>query len=120
MQTIDFKKDQTYKAKQNPEIIKVPPMTFVMVDGHGAPEDKSGKPTEFQEAFNIIYGIVYTIKFWDKKYTAPPGYAKFTMPPDKALVSGKLSAQSFVVFCTVAIVTSAIGLVLFKRRDISV
>ncbi len=85
MQTIDFKKDPTYKAKTSPQIVTIPPMTFVMVDGHGAPESKDDTPTEFQEAFGIIYGIVYTIKFWDKKHPTPPGYAKFSMPPAEAL-----------------------------------
>ncbi len=85
MQTIDFKKDPTYKAKTNPEIIKIPKMLFIMVDGKGAPESSAGNETEFQQAFQILFGILYTIKFWDKKFTPPAGYAKFTMAPIEGL-----------------------------------
>lgn len=85
MNIIDYKKDPTYKAKPEPEIIDVPKMTFVMVDGEGAPETSEAGDTAFQQAMKAIYGIVYGIKFWDKKHSAPPGYAKFTMPPVEGL-----------------------------------
>lgn len=78
---IDFKKDTTYKAKPEPEIIDVPKMLFVMVDGEGAPEGSDDASTEFQEAMGVLFGIVYTIKFWDKKFDPPAGYDKFSMPP---------------------------------------
>lgn len=81
METIDFRKDPTYKAKTEPAIINVPKMLFVMVDGKGAPEGSAGANTEFQEAMQALFGVVYTIKFWDKKHSAPAGYAKFTMAP---------------------------------------
>ena len=85
MDTIDFKKDITYKAKTTPEIINVPKMLFVMVDGKGGPESSDKSDTEFQQAMQAIFGIVYTIKFWDKKYAPPKGYSKFTMAPIEAL-----------------------------------
>jgi hypothetical protein len=85
MEKIDFKKDLTYKAKITPEIINVPKMLFVMVDGKGAPESLGQSETEFQKAMQIIFGIVYTIKFWDKKHPAPKNYAKFTMAPIEGL-----------------------------------
>lgn len=85
MQVIDFKKDPIYKAKTKPQIINIPEMSFVMIDGEGAPESSSKSETEFQEALAAMYGIVYTIKFWEKKFTPPAGYAKFTMAPLEAL-----------------------------------
>lgn len=85
MKTIDFKKDPTYKAKTTPTIIKVPKMLFVMVDGIGAPDSGGKYETEFQKAMQAIFGIVYTIKFWDKKFTPPANYDKFTMAPIEAL-----------------------------------
>jgi hypothetical protein len=85
METIDFKKDSTYKAKTEPEIVEVPKMLFVMVDGTGGPESSDKSETEFQKAMQVIFGIVYTIKFWDKKYPVPKGYAKFTMAPIEGL-----------------------------------
>lgn len=84
MPAIDLKKDPTYKAKPDPSIINVPTMRFVMVDGAGAPDSSDAASTEFQVAMQVIYGIVYSVKFWDKKHAAPKGYAKFTMPPVEA------------------------------------
>jgi hypothetical protein len=35
-----------------------------MIDGHGAPEESATQPTtEFQQAFQAIFPVVYTIKF---------------------------------------------------------
>jgi hypothetical protein len=85
MITIDFKKDPTYKAKPQPEIINIPKMLFVMIDGKGAPDSSDAGNTAFQDAMQALFGIVYTIKFWAKAYPTPPGYAKFTLPPIEAL-----------------------------------
>jgi hypothetical protein len=85
MVTIDFKKEPYYKAKITPEIIDIPKMLFVMVDGTGAPDTSSKAETEFQIAMRVLFGIVYTIKFWDKKYPAPDKYAKFTLAPIEGL-----------------------------------
>lgn len=89
MDTIDFKKDPTYKAKPEPQLIKVPRMRFVMADGTGAPEAAGKAQTDFQSAMQALFGIVYTIKFWSKKYPTPPGYAPFTLAPIEALWSMK-------------------------------
>lgn len=81
MKTIDFRKESAYKAKPEPQIVDVPKMQFVMVDGSGAPENNQ----QFVDSMAILYGIVYTIKFWDKKHPAPKDYAKFTLTPLEAL-----------------------------------
>lgn len=85
METIDFRKDPTYKADQDPKIIDIPKMLFVMVDGKGAPEGSKGAINEFQNAMQALFGVLYTIKFWDKKHPSPPGYAKFNMAPLEGL-----------------------------------
>lgn len=85
MKPIDFRKDPIYKAKAEPELIDVPEMLFIMVDGTGAPEGSTENATEFQNAMQALFGIVYTIKFWDKKFVPPPGYAKFTLAPVEGL-----------------------------------
>ncbi|MDX1765661.1 MAG: GyrI-like domain-containing protein [Candidatus Saccharimonadales bacterium] len=82
---IDFKKERVYKAQAEPEIVDIPQMLFVMTDGKGAPDVSSIAESDFQESMQIIYGIVYTIKFWDKKHQPPKGFDKFTMPPVEAL-----------------------------------
>lgn len=73
---IDFKKDPAYRAKSEPDTIYADPMLFIKIDGEGAPEDRA-----FQEAVQAIYGLVYSIKFWDKKHKAPKAYDKFSISP---------------------------------------
>lgn len=85
MEIIDFKKDPIYKVKTETEIVEIPKMLFVMVDGVGGPESSDESETEFQKAMQIIFGVIYMIKFWDKKYTPPKGYSKFTIAPIEAL-----------------------------------
>lgn len=91
---IDFKKDLTYKAKTTPEITTIPEMLFVMVDGHGAPDGPDKAAHErFQHAMEALFGIVFTLKFWDKKHPAPAGYDKFSLAPVEGLwwtKSGKM------------------------------
>lgn len=77
---VDLKKDPMYAAGTEPTPVYVPEMTFVMVDGEGLPESAEGE-TEFQRAMRILFGIVYTVKFWDKKHPAPEGYSKFSLAP---------------------------------------
>lgn len=85
MKLIDFRKDPIYKASKDPELITVPKMLFITVDGEGAPYSSRGASTDFQIAMQIIFGVVYAIKFWDKKNIPPKGYKKFTNPPIEAL-----------------------------------
>jgi hypothetical protein len=59
-------------------------MLFVSVEGEGSPESATGQ-TEFQTAMGVLFGIVYTIKFWSKKYEPPTNYAKFTVAPVEGL-----------------------------------
>ena len=44
------------------ELVRVPPMNYIMVDGDGEPGGKS-----FQQAMAVIYNLAYTIKFRAKK-----------------------------------------------------
>lgn len=43
------------------ELVQVPPMKYIMVDGSGEPGGK-----DFQEAFGVIYNLAYTMKFRSK------------------------------------------------------
>lgn len=93
MEAIDLRKDRSYKAKREPEIIEVPEMQFVMVDGEGGPEPTGMEETDFQKAMRALFGIIYTIKFWDKKHDGPVGFAKFSLAPVEGLwwtTSGKM------------------------------
>ncbi len=44
------------------ELVKMPPMKFVMVDGTGAPASET-----FQQKIGVLYNLVYTMKFRSKK-----------------------------------------------------
>lgn len=85
---IDFvnQHKELYLPKTEPVIIDVPEMLFLMIDGKGQPD--AGTPehnTEFQEVVGVLYGLVYTIKFSDKKGNPPTGYQKFKVPPLEGL-----------------------------------
>jgi hypothetical protein len=63
---IDYKKElkHLYKASvKKAEIVDVPQMNFLMIDGEGDPNTSQ----EFQDAVEALYGISYTLKFMIKK-----------------------------------------------------
>jgi len=81
METIEFKK--TYRAyytpkPAQPEIITLPAMKFLMVDGQGDPNTSQ----QFQDAIGAIYPVVFGIKFAHKKAGVGPDY---TLGPLEAL-----------------------------------
>src|SRR3990167_6335866 len=83
MDEIDFVKRQKdiYLPKTEPVIVYVPKMRFLMIDGKGAPEGSK----EFQAAVGALYGLVYSVKFSDKRSMAPKGFTKFKVPPLEGL-----------------------------------
>jgi len=61
MEKINFKKELSnlYSASvKKPELIKVPKMNFLMVEGFGTPREN-----EFQNAAKTLYPLAYTLKF---------------------------------------------------------
>ena len=53
-----------FNPPRNPVLVDVPELGYLMIDGHGAPEESATQPTtEFQQAFQAIFPVVYTIKF---------------------------------------------------------
>ena len=75
MEKVDFKK--TLKHLYNPPpkfaLVEVPPMQFVMIDGHGDPNTSQS----YQDAIEALYAVAYKIKFISKKelgqdYAVPP------------------------------------------------
>ncbi len=62
-----------YRAPAEPEVVDVPPMLFLMVDGQGDPNTAS----EYREAIEALFGMSYGLKFALKKerglqYTVSP------------------------------------------------
>lgn len=56
-------------AKQ-PEIVEVPPMQFLMIEGVGSPNNNP----VFEAAVSALYGCAYSIKFGRKKAGIEPDY----------------------------------------------
>ncbi|GAA1465210.1 GyrI-like domain-containing protein [Microbacterium thalassium] len=74
MTKVDLKKDiAAYTAPRGRfEIVEVPPLRYLMIDGHGAPAGP-----EYADAITTIYSVAYPLKFLSKKeldrdYVVPP------------------------------------------------
>jgi hypothetical protein len=66
MEKLDLKKQwkQLYEVKAgNVVVVDVPPLTYLMVDGEGDPNNSQS----FQEAVETLYSLSYTLKFSLKK-----------------------------------------------------
>lgn len=75
MDKVDFKKYlDSYKAKHNQfRIVDLPPLQYLMVDGHGDPNSSQ----EFKDAIASLYPVAYKLKFaskqdFGKDYTVMP------------------------------------------------
>lgn len=75
---IDYKKDmkQLYLPKQTPDIVDVPEMSFLMIDGSG---DPNGDP--FAQATEALYSVTYAVKMSYKSEDVPAGYYEYTVFP---------------------------------------
>jgi hypothetical protein len=60
----DFKKQiETYAARRGAfSVVTVPPMQFLMIDGHGDPNTAKA----YQDALTTIYPVAYRLKFFSK------------------------------------------------------
>src|SRR5215475_14352084 len=66
MTKTDFKKTlDCYQAKSGQfRVLEVPPMQYVMVDGHGDPNSSR----EFAHALEALYPVAYKLKFASKQH----------------------------------------------------
>ena len=76
----DFKKEykEFYLPKRTPELVSVPPMTFVARRGEGDPNVEGGA---YKEAVGVLYAIAYTIKMSKMGDHRIDGYYDFVVPP---------------------------------------
>ncbi len=97
MSKIDFKKEFKHLYRPSTtdfESVDVPPMNFLMSDGHGDPNVAQ----EYREAIEALYAVAYKMKFMSKKeigrdYVVPPleglwwaeDMASFTEARDKSV-----------------------------------
>lgn len=66
MEKIDYKKTLKHLYKPSPkvvEIVTVPKMNFLMVDGQGDPNTSQA----FQDAIEVLYPVSYALKFMIKR-----------------------------------------------------
>jgi hypothetical protein len=70
-----------YLPKNKPEIIEVPKMRFIMVNGKGDPNTSAS----YKEAVEVLYGLSYTIKMSKKGSSQPVGYFDYVVPPLEGL-----------------------------------
>lgn len=92
---IDFKKTlDSYRARSGRfQIVDVPEMQYLMIDGHGDPNTSPA----FAEAIETLYPVAYKLKFSSKRelgrdYVVPPleglwwadDMDTFTVSPDKS------------------------------------
>lgn len=75
MEKVDFKRTlASYRARRGQlDVIEVPRMRYLMVDGHGDPNASA----EFSDALEALYPVAYTLKFasrreLDRDYAVPP------------------------------------------------
>jgi hypothetical protein len=73
--------ERAYHAGFKPEIINVPRMQYLMIDGEGAPKNNP----KFQKAFQVLFGIAYAIKFLPKKGYKPAAFTDFKVAHPEGL-----------------------------------
>lgn len=63
----DYKKEykNLYIAKNVPEIIEIPEITYLAVRGNGDPNIEDG---EYKKAIELLYTVMYTIKMSKKTF----------------------------------------------------
>ncbi len=79
MSSFDFKKEykHLYQPKTTPEVVDVPDMLFIMIDGKGDPN--TGQ--DYKNALEILYGLSYAIKMSPKNGSEPEGYFEYVVAP---------------------------------------
>ena len=66
MTKVDLKKQLKHLYQPSAKefvVVDVPPMQFLMIDGHGDPNTAQ----EYQDALEALYAVAYTLKFASKK-----------------------------------------------------
>lgn len=76
----DFKKEykEYYMAKNKPEIIDVPKISYIAVRGKGNPNQENGA---YQQTIGVLYAVAYTIKMSYKCQHKIEGFFEYVVPP---------------------------------------
>ena len=76
----DFKKEfkKFYRPSEKPEIIEIPKMNFIAVQGKGNTNEKEGD-------VEMLYGVAYTLKMSYKTQYKIEGFFEYVVPPLEGL-----------------------------------
>jgi len=87
----DFKKADSdlYGTKQDPVLVRVPPISYLAVWGMGDPNEPEGA---YQQAIRILYALAYTVKMSRKKGWDIPGYFDYVVPPLEGFWEGDIAS----------------------------
>lgn len=103
----DYKKayKDLYLPKKTPNIIDIPEMIFISVEGSGDPNTSK----EYKEAMEILYGLSFTIKMSKMDGSEPAGYFDYVVPPLEGVwwmedKNGKIDYNNKDKFCWIAMI----------------
>lgn len=87
MDKMDYKKayKDIYQPKTKPELITIPPIQYVVVQGKGNPNTSE----VYQEAISLLYSLSYTIKMSKMSDHKIDGYFEYVVPPLEGLWWGE-------------------------------
>jgi len=69
-----------YIPKQKAELITVPELKFLMINGKGNPNGE-----DFSERIGVLYSLAYAIRMMPKQGHTPEGYFEYTVYPLEGL-----------------------------------
>ena len=101
MSKVDFKKElkQLYRPSTKKfEVVDVPEMQFLMIDGHGDPNTAQ----EYVDAIEALYAVAYALKFTSKQelgkdYVVPPSEGLWWAEDMDAFATGDKSAWDWTM-----------------------
>ena len=101
MSKVDFKKELKHLYRPSTkkfEVVEVPEMQFLMVDGHGDPNTAQ----EYRDAIEALYAVAYALKFASKQelgrdYVVPPLEGLWWAQDMDAFVTGNKDAWDWTM-----------------------
>lgn len=80
----DYKKEykEFYLPKRQPELITIPPMNFLALQGQGDPNQEGGA---YKQSIALLYAVAFTIKMSKLSDHRMEGYFDYVVPPLEGL-----------------------------------
>lgn len=76
----DYKKEykEFYLPKDKPQLVTLPPINYIMVEGTGDPNEEDG---DYKKAVGMLYALAYTLKMSYKTDYKIAGFFEYIVPP---------------------------------------